>query len=266
MTELVFAADRSYFPFVAVAMESLYESAHHAASIRVHLISADLTRTSQNAFQGIARRYGGSFCCYALGDIRSALGLDDLTPHFYRLFIPYLLPSLVDRYIYLDSDLIILDDLGELFDLDLAGALVAAAIDYLPTIADGITNYRALGLAGDDPYFNSGVLVVDRHAWMKMDVVRRVVDVTRANADHLDARGRFHQYDQYGLNVALHDRWRVMARRWNYGSELPFDSKVAIVHFNGHGKPWSPTCTDEYRQYFARVVRRLGPVLKCLDQ
>jgi lipopolysaccharide biosynthesis glycosyltransferase len=262
--ELVFAADRSYFPFVAVAMESLYASAHHGSSIRVHLISPDLTPASRKAFRGIARRYGGSFGWYTLGDMRSRLGLDDLTPHFYRLFIPYLLPGLVDRYIYLDSDLIILDDLGPLFDVDLAGAVVAAAVDYLPTIADGIANYRTLGLAGDDPYLNSGVLVVDRHAWMKMDVGRRVVDITRANADHLDALGRFHQYDQYGLNVALHGRWRVIDRRWNYGAELPFDSRVAIVHFNGHGKPWSLTCTDEYQQHFRRVVRRLGPVLNSL--
>jgi lipopolysaccharide biosynthesis glycosyltransferase len=263
--QVVFTADRPYFRFAAVAIESLCESTSCAASTSVHLISPDLTPNAGQAFAEIAGRYGVSFHGHAMDQVE-AWRLDWLTPHFYRLLVPQFLPSAVRRYLYLDSDLMIMDDLSELFDFDLTGAPVAAAIDYLPTIDQGVSNHRDHGLPAGDPYFNSGVLLVDRQQWVEMGVARVVVDITRQNADHLDALGKFHQYEQYGFNVALHGRIRVLERRWNYGSELPFASDAAIVHFNGHGKPWSPTCTREYQQRFQAVEGRLAPIMKALSK
>jgi lipopolysaccharide biosynthesis glycosyltransferase len=260
--DVAFAGSRSYFSYAAVAMESLLDAANDPSSIRVHLVSADTFAEASHAFDAITARHGAAFSGYRLDEgIPSFSELQGFTPHYHRLLIPEVLPVDIDRYIYLDCDVVVRRDITGLWNIELEHAIVGATIDYLPTVAEGISNHGALGLRGQDSYFNSGVLVVDRRAWIRADVTSDVLAATRANEDHLWALGRFPQYDQYGLNLVLRSRWRQIDAGWNYGSELAFDPSVSIVHFNGHGKPWSPTCTAEYRDEFFAIQHRLGELL-----
>ena len=266
MIDVVLAGSHSYFPYAAVAIESLLDAAEDASSVRVHLVSVDpLTRVSR-AFDAITDRHGATFAGYALDEGTPSFSkLQGFTPHYHRLLIPEVLPVDIDRYIYLDCDIVVRRDITALWNVELKRAIIGAAIDYLPTIAKGISNYKALGLQGEDSYFNSGVLVVDRRAWLRANVTSDVIAATRANENHLRALSKFPQYDQYGLNLVLRSRWRKLEPGWNHGSELAFDSSVSIVHFNGHGKPWSPTCTAEYRDEFFALRRRLGGLIDHIE-
>jgi lipopolysaccharide biosynthesis glycosyltransferase len=217
-------------------------------------------------FDAITDRHGAAFSSYVLDEgIPSFSQLQGFTPHYHRLLIPEVLPVDVDRFVYLDCDVVVRRDITALWDIELGQAIVGATIDYLSTFAEGVSNYEALGLSGDDAYFNSGVLVVDRRAWLRANVTPDVVAATRANEDHLRALSKFPQYDQYGLNLVLHSRWRKLEAGWNYGSELAFDPSVSIVHFNGHGKPWSPTCAAGYRDEFFAIRRRLDSLINHIE-
>ena len=83
---------------------------------------------------------------------------------YFRLLIEELLPEDLDRVLYLDSDTIINKDLSELWQTDLRGAPLGAiqdpAIVTIGTV-EGIENYAALGLKGEERYFNAGVLLID---------------------------------------------------------------------------------------------------------
>ena len=48
---------------------------------------------------------------------------------YLRFLAPEILPDGVSRVIYLDSDLVVLDDIGGLWDIDLAGNPLGAAPD-----------------------------------------------------------------------------------------------------------------------------------------
>ncbi|HEV2843725.1 MAG TPA: glycosyltransferase, partial [Thermoanaerobaculia bacterium] len=184
-------------------------------------------------------------------------GYQGRSAHFHRLLAPEVLPPGIERFLYLDCDVVVKGDIGELAralpDLKVA----AACRDYFGCIRDAVANHQSLGLAGDAPYFNSGVMLIDRASWLGHRVSERVLECTERNMEHLYAQGRFFQYDQYGLNVVLYGKWEMLDSYWNYGAEYPF-SEAGVIHFNGHGKPWSPSCTPEFRRDFYAYLHRAG--------
>jgi lipopolysaccharide biosynthesis glycosyltransferase len=159
------------------------------------------------------------------------------------------LPDGIARAIYLDTDTVVDADLMALWRRDIGDAVAGAAVDYLPRCREAVANWRELGLDGDAPYYNTGVLLDDVHAWRAEDVGARALAVCRQNARHLLAQGKFFHHDQYGLNVVLQGRWHTLGSLWNWGSEL-VECPAHIVHYLGHGKPHDPRCRRRFRELF----------------
>lgn len=205
---------------------------------------------------------------------------------YYRILIPRVLPSEVERVIYLDSDLIVRTDLGRLWDCALAGSWCLAAQDCAAPYLDAsqalenfhlcgrhlgsaqpVSNYRELGLRPEAAYFNSGVLVIDLGAWRDADLPRQLLACLEEHRQHV------RWWDQYALNVVLSGRWGPLDLRWNQGSHVfvypswrqsPFDrqtyeqlrSDPYIVHFTTGSKPWSPPCRHPLRGDFFEYLDR----------
>jgi lipopolysaccharide biosynthesis glycosyltransferase len=209
---------------------------------------------------------------------------------YLRLLMPFLLPSHVRRSIYLDADLLVLRDLGEMWDLDQAGSPCLATQDIgapcfdatisLPSFARckdhlaaqmPIANYRELNLPEDGKYFNSGVLVVDLEMWRQEKLADKMLQVLRDHRDHVL------WWDQYALNVVLAGRWREMDQRWNQLAHIhsyPSWQKSSlgredflrlrddpwIVHFCSSAKPWHYFCehpsTATFRKYLKQTAWR----------
>ena len=171
---------------------------------------------------------------------------------FQRLLVPDLLPPEVRRAVWLDCDVIVLADLGRLWDEDLGAHHLLAAQDMgVPLVSShlGVPGYAALGIPADAKYFNAGVMVMDLERWRREDVAGRV-------ARYLAGRGSAALFwDQEGLNAVLHDGWGEVDVRWNVNASLARggfyhprhlgpDAQRAvaedpwIVHFCGNLKPW----------------------------
>lgn len=255
---VVFVTDEKYAGFAATACGSMLENCPASGDLDVHLLHDHLHPETRGRLRRVIENRGGSAHFH---DVRARLDGDRAyqgrTAHFFRLLAPELLPAQVRRFLYLDCDLIVRGDVRNLAELPLDGNVAAACQDYLGLVRDAVSNHDALGMAGDAPYFNSGVMVIDRETWLSERVSERVLDCTQANETHLYSQGVFFQYDQYALNVVLHGRIKLVGRSWNYGSEYQF-READIIHFNGHGKPWSSTCRAEFRQEFDGYLERAG--------
>ena len=255
---LVMVSDKGYRNLTAIAVHTALRASRDPGRLTLHLLCADQDETGAEDLHRLVEQWGGRCTVHPVAErVASDDRYRELTPHYYRLLAPELLPVDARRYIYLDSDLLVLTDLAELMALDLEGCVVAACVDYLRTIGQAMSNHAALGLPPDAPYLNSGVMLVDRNQWLVDQVSNRVLEATRTYAPYLDAQGRFHQYDQYGLNLVLFGRWKPIADTWNRGAEYPF-IQAHIVHFNGHGRPWGATCRPEYRTLFRDAWREIG--------
>ncbi|KAE9397628.1 glycosyl transferase [Gymnopus androsaceus JB14] len=142
----------------------------------------------------------------------------------------------VERVLYLDADILVRDDLQELWNTDLQGLLIAAAPDVgHPMGHDEIQKI---------PYFNAGVLLMD------LAKIRSGLGIARLREmgqEMKDSKFR----DQDALN-AIFDNWKELSLKWNaqglgtyarYPSTeralLQLDSMMdpGIVHFTGPVNP-----------------------------
>lgn len=92
---------------------------------------------------------------------------------YYRLLAHKYLPNDIKRILYLDADVLCINDLSRLYELDFEGNLYAAASHSGLTNVKNVINNVRLGAESGESYFNSGVLL------MNLEGIRRVVDPQR---------------------------------------------------------------------------------------
>ncbi|MBA0863926.1 hypothetical protein Goshw_027379, partial [Gossypium schwendimanii] len=113
--------------------------------------------------------------------IRSAL---DCPLNYARNYLPNLLPRCLRRVVYLDSDLVLVDDMAKLAATPLGDSSVLAAPEYCnanftsyftPTFWSNPTLY--LTFSGRKAcYFNTGVMVIDLQRWRAGDYTTKIVE------------------------------------------------------------------------------------------
>lgn len=196
--------------------------------------------------------------------------------NYMRLTIPDLVHPDTDLALYLDSDILVRDDLSKLFDFAREDASSTYAVtDYRhPTVGSsfGLDGCKEMGLDPAAPYFNSGVLLFDPRSWRENSVADRTIEISKQFGS------LFSYSDQDGLNVALTSRWRALDHRWNVmlavlpdlASRLPADRPSSsnqaallledpgVIHYVGRRKPWIPGYRDRGGGAFRRELRSSG--------
>lgn len=96
---------------------------------------------------------------------------------YYRLLSPLILPKELDRILYLDPDILIINPLRPLWKLNLDRKVFAAASHTgLTEIANDINQVR---LDTEHEYFNSGVLLIDLNTARKLVTSNDIFDCVR---------------------------------------------------------------------------------------
>ncbi|CAG4998975.1 General stress protein A [Dyadobacter sp. CECT 9275] len=148
---------------------------------------------------------------------------------YLRIFAPYILPEGTKRYIYLDVDMILQEDISKLWNSDLGDNMVGAVQDISKTVSNswaGIPNYKELGMPPETKYFNAGLLVVDQEKWLKEDMTNQVIQCLYDNGPYVNLA------DQYGLNVVLYQKWKELDPRWNtFANDVIEVPDPFLIHF-----------------------------------
>ncbi len=171
-----------------------------------------------------------------------------------RLFIPHFIPSYIQRIIYFDVDMIMLDDITNLWHIDIGENIIGAISDTIgldakdKTLADGIANYAELGLNPALKYFNSGLLIIDVDKWKQHDITAKTLRVISENKTYAKLS------DQYGLNVTLAGSWFEVDPKWSCFSvhEMPNPS---LIHYF-YRKPIYKSYTFKYRDEFYHYLEQ----------
>ena len=147
---------------------------------------------------------------------------------YFRVFAPYAVPKELDRILYLDVDMIVLEDISKLWYTDIGDAIFGAVQDLQKVVScswGGIPNYKALGMSADTKYFNSGLLLIKAKEWREADITNRVFACLHENLQYINYA------DQYGLNVALVNQWFELDPRWNWFATFEAAEDPYIIHF-----------------------------------
>lgn len=167
-------------------------------------------------------------------------------PAYFRLFVAEMLPSTIDKVLYLDGDVIVRHSLKELWDMDLSNFALAA----VPDMREGSTDrYEGLGYSNNQGYFNSGVLLINLAYWRQHQATKQFEEFIQKRYETI----RFH--DQDVLNYIFREQKKMIPIKYNlqdgflwktpeydwlrYGEEV-MEARVdpVIVHFTREIKPW----------------------------
>jgi lipopolysaccharide biosynthesis glycosyltransferase len=170
-----------------------------------------------------------------------------------KILIPRSLPETYKRCLILDCDILVKGSLDRLFETDLQGRSLGAAIDAMePT-----KSATRLGLSKKAFYFNSGVLLVDLKQWNLEKPLSRAFDLIAKNHRKM----MFMEQDL--LNLLFNGQLQQLDSTWNAimvivprgyvrnWKGVPEDQ--AILHFAGELKPWHefyhPAVRNIYLEY-----------------
>ncbi|KAI4301302.1 hypothetical protein L6164_034593 [Bauhinia variegata] len=180
--------------------------------------------------------------------IRQAL---DQPLNYARIYLSDIIPLHVKRVIYLDSDLVVVDDISKFWEVDLGGKVLAAPeychANFTKYFTDLFWSDSNLTKAfeGRKPcYFNTGVMVVDLEKWREGKYTQKVEEWMTVQKQkriyHLgslppfllvlagDIKAVDHRWNQHGLGG---DNLEGKCRSLHPGP-------ISLLHWSGKGKPW----------------------------
>lgn len=164
-------------------------------------------------------------------------------PHLsYATFFRYFIPQFVkeEKALYLDSDIIVRGDIGELFLTDMTDIPIKAVQDELVPST-----------------FNAGVMLINVELWRTEGVTDKLIELT--NEFHDSSFG-----DQGILNRLFENRWQNLNSSYNfmvgmdtvarnyqiedwYIDSLELEETAKIIHFTGD-KPWYQVNLNRFRE------------------
>ncbi|XP_040999464.1 probable galacturonosyltransferase-like 1 [Juglans microcarpa x Juglans regia] len=251
--------DAAYLRGSMAAILSVLQHSSCPENIIFHFVSSSsassnlLSTTISNSFPYLKLRvYAFDYSAVSgliSTSIRAAL---DCPLNYARNYLANILPLSVRRVVYLDSDLVLVDDVAKLAATPLGDRAVLAAPEYCNA---NFTSYftptfwsnpsLSMTFAGRDAcYFNTGVMVIDLQRWRAGDYTTKIVDwmelQKRMRIYELGSLPPFllvfagniapvdHKWNQHGLGG---DNFRGLCRDLHPGP-------VSLLHWSGKGKPW----------------------------
>ncbi|KRL61642.1 glycosyltransferase family 8 protein [Latilactobacillus fuchuensis] len=187
---------------------------------------------------------------------------------YYRLLAHKYLPQDLTKILYLDADILCINDLLPLYNLDLGTDLYAAASHASLTNVPDVVNKIRLGTYEADGYFNSGVLL------MNLPLIRQTVS-EKAIFDRLAMPlNPLLLPDQDVLNALYgHQILTIPDEVYNYDVRKPaiyeaishgtwdLDWLVqnnVFLHFCGKEKPWLPSAKNKFSLLYKHYQHLAG--------
>jgi lipopolysaccharide biosynthesis glycosyltransferase len=241
------AADNAYVQHSSVMLCSLFEN-NKNNQVQIHFFSADFSDTNLKIIESLVLKYDQKFIYYKLNEsIFKDCYISNHVSYatYYRIVIPKIVVSITPKILYLDTDVIICEDLLPLWQINLEDKTIAAANE------PSLSNNQRLAIPANCNYFNAGILLINVSAWVKNDISSTLFKYIKKHKSSLTF------WDQDALNANLYKSRLELSPIWNQQSAffelgkyelLKIYSKseleVAIkspriIHFTGSSKPWN---------------------------
>ncbi len=262
---IVLSIDNNYATYAYVTIYSILENANQNTYYDFYILTPEQSEiTISDKISGLQKKYNCNIQFITIKSDSICNTLDDIpNAMYYRLLIADLLPQ-YSKCIYLDTDLIVLSDLTELFNTDLTGYYIAGVKDWAsihsykqfhPQIID-----KFIDLLDMQNYVNSGVLVMNLDLIRKHNLVPKFKELIKHGVDD---RRSFPYQDQDIINIICRNHIKCIDTRYNFMSN--FDDIItqgllsegfsnekikqiinnpAIIHY-AMEKPWE----EEYNSF-----------------
>ena len=239
---IFFATDDNYVPYLGVTIKSLIENSSDEKKYCIYVLNEGLKKENKKQIKELATKnvhIKFKNITRKIEKIRKKLA-DQLRDYYslsiyYRIFIATMFPKL-KKAIYLDCDIILLDDIANFYNKDLQNNLVGAIVDEVVCSNPEFVSYveNAVGI-NHNRYFNSGVLLMNLEEMRNQEIEKRF-------AYYLN-NYPFSSLcpDQDYLNFLCKDQVLYIEKGWDKMTvpDDSFDEKdLHLIHYNMFKKPW----------------------------
>ena len=256
--------DDNFWAPAYTVMRSICISTARRKDLVFHLLHMPLGAEHRADLDRITTEFGASLRYHNLSDLPQFEQMVARLPQggrwpkvvYGRLMLADLLPPDIERVIYLDCDTLVRQPIEQLYDIALDGKPLGAVRDSTAPFISLGRDMAQNGVIfdGAEPYFNSGVLVLDLAQWRQIDWPSELA--------RLDEQGILPKlyFDQDLLNLIFRGRWHALPWRWNtIDADATHEAmNPYILHFTKVTKPWAIMAgilrTTAYARFYRHVM------------
>ena len=226
---IAFGIDKNYACPLGVMITSILE---HNSNVFFHVFADDLYPEDVHKLKQTMEKFDCAGIWYQVKpslfeEFPTTLGWSKAM--YFRFVAVQSLYGKIKRLLYLDADMLCVNELNTLYNIDMEGKAVAGVRD--KGLPEG--RLERIGHKGDG-YFNSGMLLFDVEEWKKMDLFSRAIDMLKNEPN------RFEAYDQDVLNLLYQDNvfWLPIKYNQDNNESDVYPTDTAIIHYTSTPKPW----------------------------
>ncbi len=260
------AINDGYLLPLMVTLQSLKRHLRPDYQLELYLIHAGMTEASIDLIASLVTTHSIRPSHLQLASMPYDL-------HFPReaafpLLLAELLPESLERVLFLDADLLVMDDLAKVWECAPDDCVVAAVADSAVPLCSsprGVKSWQGLGIAADASYFNGGVLLIHLARWRQREVTAKVHRYLNTTFEPIDF------LHQEAMNAVLWNEWKPLDARWNLlasqagrlHQHLASDAwrHPGIVHFAGRLKPWRTPVGGPFNEPYQETLQSLNKVV-----
>lgn len=267
---IVFAINNDYVKQLTVTVISILKNSSIENNFIFYIISADISDENKNIIKSLNYLNNNIEFIFICG--KSILEKVDLENYmrrmenynyisietYFRFFIADLIPQ-HNKILYLDADLIVMDDLQKLYNFNIDNYIMGVVQDMnmevlMKTdykISSGL-NFRQYFMnilkKQNLKYFNAGVLLLNLKKWRENNVLNELLKFCEEN-------NPLEYQDQDALNAVLENNVIYLDSRYNLFKDFDFYishqndknrikelkkcfKNPGIIHYIGENKPW----------------------------
>lgn len=226
----------------------------------VHILTHNLSEDNITQLKSLAKRYNEELTFYEVDESKlEGVKFRKQNPlskaAYYRILLPEIIDKSINKILYLDCDIIIIDEISEIFEYEIDNYALGACIDASPFNQQ---HRKQLGLGINEYAFNSGVMIINLDYWRKKNAEQELLRYSKRD------RKQVLLHDQDSLNYVFKHQWLAIPPKWNHAAmsiiqrlpgEKDFDFyeyayEPKLIHYAGkETKPWITSPFPEKNLY-----------------
>lgn len=259
------STDDNYAKYLGVAFYSILKNTSQKEAIKFYCIDGGISKENIDFINNAVKKLASAPVEFIKVDQSKYADLKTIkhitTAAYYRISIPELIDPEVDTMLYVDCDMLVMDDITKLWAINLENLYLAAVEN-----ASSRTHLKT-GLEQQD-YFNSGLLLMNLKEWRKNNLSKKIIEFKKDHPEKTSTN------DQCAINYVVDGKWFKLPLKWNHQTGMYRNTSMknrfskkelnealinpSIIHYIGIDKPWKKYCYHPWQKQYVEIAKELG--------
>ena len=261
---ICFSSDNNYVQHLGVAIASILVKSSIHDNYNFYIMDGGIDDKNKQKLEALKsiRNFNISYTPTSDEDFKNCPMTNYVNyitlPTYYRFKIPTYFKN-VEKMLYMDCDMIVMDDIAPLFETNIDNYYVAA----VPEVYNHHHKER-LDFNPEEYYFNAGLLLINNKKWQEDNIEQKLFEYA------LNPKHEIIYQDQDILNEVLKSKVLYLDLKWNLQHDALFSAESYIyhveerlealknpyiIHFTHKLKPWIVGCNNPFRKEYVKYLK-----------